>query len=611
MTAPSIQKTSEVRVAAVSHIGASIKRTLLEDRCRAETITTAGGLEMTLGVVADGIGGENAGERAAELTVNAIVEHCTHSVGRDIPSMLEEAMTVANQQVFADARRSRRKMNMGSTAAVAAIVNDHLYIANVGDSRIYLIRGKRVLRLTMDHTWENEILRSGKLTAEEVARHPRKDEIVRSIGYDAILNVDLGLWLQGGKEDEAEARAAQGFPLKPGDQVVICSDGLTKTRHDLPSAHYVEEHELAHLIVGRSPKQAADLLVKRALDRKVDDNVSVIILAVPGGLRIPRAFLPAFGVAASALLLVVAGVWLLPKLINPADGPSAGPTIPPLPSGVSFVSELEGRAEVVSPGGGRRPLHAEDLIASGEGVYVVVYGSDSYARLGLADGNIVYIGPDTQVELMAIADGIDTQQTILVIERGVILVACEAGGMSTLLVRSPAGTAARSKVAVMGLIFSPDDQRFDVDCFSGLCEVVDDISGELGDVLDGGQHLWVSMAGEISPPDPTRNQLYAFGGYGGGLVLTPTVVLATSTSASMPATPTRTPLGPLFVPPSATRTSPPPRDTSTPKPTPTMTVTRTPVPTNTPIPTKTSVPTATRTPKKTRTDTPVPEPTED
>ena len=318
----------------------------------------------------------------------------------------------------------------------------------------------------------------------------------------------------------------------------------------------------------------------------MDDNVSVIILAVPGGLRIPRMFLPAFGVAASALLLVVAGVWLLPRLINPDDVPSVGPDIPALPSGVSFVSELEGRAEVVNPGGGRRPLHAEDLVASGEGVYVVVYGSDSYARLGLADGNIVYIGPDTQVELMAIADGIDTQQTILVIERGVVLVACEAGGMSTLLVRSPEGAAARSKVAVMGLIFSPDDQRFDVDCFSGLCEVVDDISGELGDVLDGGQHLWVSMAGEISPPDPTRNQLYAFGGYGGGLVLTPTVVLATSTSASMPATPTRTPLGPLFVPPSATRTSPPPRDTEIHQPPPIPTATQAPVPTDTPIPPK-------------------------
>ena len=610
MAAPT-QTARDVRVASVSHIGASAKRTLLEDRCRVEAITTAGGIEMTLGVVADGIGGENAGERAAEITVNAIVEHCAHSVGRDIPLMLEEAMAVANQQVFTDARRSRRKMNMGSTAAAAAIVGNQLYVANVGDSRIYLIRGKRVLRLTMDHTWENEILRSGKLTADEVARHPRKDEIVRSIGYDAVLNVDLGLWLNGGNEDEATARAAQGFPLKPGDQVVICSDGLTKTRHDHPSAHYVEEHELANLTAGRSPKQAADLLVKRALDRNVDDNVSVVILAVPGGLRMPRTLLPAFGVATGILLLVAAGVWLLPKRINPADGPSVGPTIPPLPSGVSYVSELEGRAEVVSPGGGRRSLHAEDLIASGEGVYIAVYGSDSYARLGLADGTIVYIGPDTQVELMAIADGIDTHQTILVIERGLILVARDAGVVSTLLVRSPAGKAARSKVAVMGLIFSPDDQRFDVDCFSGLCEVVDDVSGELGDVLDGGQHIWVNVEGEISPPDATRNQLYAFGGYGGGLVLTPTLALATSTSASMPATPTRTQLGPLFIPPSATHTPRPPRDTSTPKPTSTRTVTRTPVPTNTPIPTKTSVPTATRTPKRSPTNTIVPPPTDD
>ena len=584
MTASSTQTVGEVRVAAVSHIGASTRRTLLEDRCRVESITTAGGLVMTLGVVADGIGGENAGERAAEITVNAVIEHCTHSVGRNIPSILEGAMKVANQQVFTDARRSRRKMNMGSTAAVAAIVDNHLYVANVGDSRIYLIRGKQVLRLTMDHTWENEILRSGKLTAEEVARHPRKDEIVRSIGYDAVLNVDLGMWLQGGKEDKAEARAAQGLPLKPGDRVVICSDGLTKARHDHPLEHYVEEREFANLTVGRSPKQAADLLVKRALDRKVDDNVSVVVLAVPGGLRMPRTLLPAFGVAASALLLVIAGVWLLLRLMGSTADPSTRSTIPPLQSGFSFVSELEGRAEVMSPGGGRRPLQAEDLVASGEGVRIVVYGADSYARLGLADGNIVYIGPDTQIEMLAIADGIDTKNTILVIEEGVVLVTSDSDTMTTMIVRSQGGTVARSKSAIMGLIFSPDEQRFDLDCFSGLCEVIDEISGGLGHVLEGGQHIWVNTAGEFSLPDATRNQLYAFGGYGGGLVLTPTVALATSTSASMPATPTRTQLGPLFVPPSATRTSPPPRDTEIPQPPPIPTATQAPVPTDTPIP---------------------------
>ena len=148
---------------------------------------------MALGIVADGIGGENAGERAAEVTVNAIYKYCLNSEETDIPQMLERALKVANERVFADARKSRRKQNMGSTAAVAAIVDQKLYVGNVGDSQIYLIRGRSAHRLTIDHTWENEVKRSGKLSPEEIAKHPRRDEIVRSIGYDALLNVDLGV----------------------------------------------------------------------------------------------------------------------------------------------------------------------------------------------------------------------------------------------------------------------------------------------------------------------------------------------------------------------------------------------------------------------------------
>ena len=144
---------------------------------------------------------------------------------------------------------------MGSTAAVAVIVEERLYVANVGDSRVYLVRGGKAIPLTLDHTWEHETLRSGMLTPEEIARHPRKDEIVRSIGYDADIDVDLGVWIRGGQESESEAISAQGMQLQPGDRVIICSDGLIKTRHDHPSAHYIEDRELVGLTKGRSPER--------------------------------------------------------------------------------------------------------------------------------------------------------------------------------------------------------------------------------------------------------------------------------------------------------------------------------------------------------------------
>jgi protein phosphatase len=229
-----------VLTSALSNIGASPRRTLLEDRARGENIRTASGLEIALGVVADGIGGENAGERAAEITVSTIFEHCAGSAERDVPRLLREALIEANRRVFVDARGSRRKLNMGSTAAVAAVCGGRLYVANVGDSRIYLVRDGTAIRLTVDHTWEEEVVRTGRLSPAEAARHPRREEIVRSIGFDRAIEVDLGLWLRAGEESAADAIRAQGLPLRPGDRIVVCSDGLTKTRHDSPEAHYVE-----------------------------------------------------------------------------------------------------------------------------------------------------------------------------------------------------------------------------------------------------------------------------------------------------------------------------------------------------------------------------------
>lgn len=601
MTSASRKTRNVIQHAVLSHIGASPRRVLLEDRCQAETLSTAGGLEMTLGVVADGIGGENAGERAAEVTVNAIIDQCQRSSNQDVPQILEEALKSANERVFADARRSLRKRNMGSTAAVAAIVEDRLYVANVGDSRVYLIRGRKVLQLTVDHTWEYETLRSGKLTPEEIARHPRKDEIVRSVGYDAEVDVDLGVWIKGGQESESEAYSAQGMQLQPGDRVIICSDGLTKTRHDYPSAHYIEDRELVSLTKGRSPEQAAELLVKRALEREADDNVSVVILKIPGGIEVPRVFLPAISAASIAILLLALGVWLLPKFQVSRSEQGISPTIPPLPSGVAFVSNLAGKAEVLSQGGGRQDLKVEDLIASGKGVYVFIHQGESYARLGLADGSILYLGPSTQIEIRTIAEGSSTPETILQLVTGIVLLDRRIDSATSTVVRSPSGAIAKINFGVMGAITSPGDQRLDVDCFEGRCEIFHETYGGEGVRLESDQHLWVNPVGDISPTDSTRNHLYSFGNFCSGLILTPTMTVTASTPFDQQFTPTRTPLGPLFVPPTAVPTTPPPTRTRTPIPTPTNTFTRT--------PTRTPTKTLTRTPTRTLVPTDTSEPT--
>jgi hypothetical protein len=303
-------------------------------------------------------------------------------------------------------------------------------------------------------------------------------------------------------------------------------------------------------------------------------------------------------------------LWLLPKFQMTETDLGTSPTIPPLPSGVAFVSNLVGRAEVLSSGGGRRNLKVEDLIVAGEGVTVIIYEGESYARLGLADGGILYLGPSTQIEIRIIAEASSIPETVLQITNGIILIDRRSVSMTSAVIRSPSGATARVTSGVMGVATLPGDPRMDVDCFEGQCEVLHETYGGEGVRLESGQHVWVSPIGDMSPMDETRNQLYSFGVFCGGLVLTPTVGATDSTPSDQQITPTRTPLGPLFVPPTAAPTTPRPTRTRTPVPTATKTYTRTPTRTPTRTATRTLTRTPTRTSIPTDTSTPVASPTE-
>jgi serine/threonine protein phosphatase PrpC len=590
----------EIRSAARSHIGASPLRTLLEDRSRSETIRTAAGVEMALGVVADGIGGENAGERAAEVTVNTVFEVCSRSMERDIPEMLKDALEEANERVYTESRRSRRKMHMGSTAAIAAIVDGRLYIANVGDSRIYLIHGNSVRQISVDHTWVNEVVRSGRLSEDEAARHPRKEEIVRSIGYEKALDVDLGMWLRGGEEGEDEAQRAQGLPLQKGDRVFICSDGVTKSRHDKPGHHYVEEAEIPRLVEGRTPEQAVEAILKQARSRKVDDNVSAVILEVAGGDYVKQAkpSVRMIVAGASTLLLAVIGIWLVPKWMK--DEPDEVPTLvaAELPAGVAYLSELSGFAEKQMSGSNFTGLQEEEILTSGQGVRIRTLGDEASLRLDLADQSVLYLGPDSQIELRAIADGSSVSETLVVLERGVVLVLKSEESGFDFVVASPIGIQARAVGSMMGVLIETTPQRFHVDCFHGKCSIESLTVFE----LKTGEYLWVSSDGRVGDVDAVRYEVYSFAG---DLLPEPTAVVQI-TAVKVTASPTHT-LGPLFIPPTLTFTPPP---TKTPKPPPTRTPTKiptdTPEPTDAPEPTEPSEPTNAprRSPRPTEEGTP-------
>ncbi len=593
-----IEGENRITFGVATHIGASPQRTLLEDRVRANKIKTREEQTIFLGVVADGIGGENAGERAAEITVNAIFSALERAAGDNIPRLLEEALREANRRVYAEARRSRRKANMGSTAAVAAIVNHKLYLANVGDSRIYLLRGKKATCLTIDHSWENEVVRSGKLSPEEARRHPRKDEITRSIGYQPQLDVDLGVWIKGGQESDASARTRQGMALQPGDRIILCSDGLTKTRHDNWRDHYVAEEEFHKLIRGKSPKQAAQALLQRALSRGVDDNVSVAVLEVSDGKEWLHRAAAIAGLFAALLVVAGAGYWMLANRLNGSSSSAVSPTIPALPKGVAFVSALEGAVEVSSPGGGLRPLELEDIIPVGPGVRVITRGERAFVRLGLADESIVNLGPESQLEINAIADPIAGGDTILILEQGSVLVEIAGTDDFQCIVESLSKAAANAKGSIIGVSYDEQRGEFHLDCFKERCELLFDDKVVLS--LEAGEHAWLTADGTVFGPDIARNDLYAFAGMDEEGLQGP-MVLVGSTSLPLSATPTSTLFGPLFSPPTATPVS---EIKKKPAQAPTKTSTPKPIPTRTRAPTKTSTPKPS--PTRTRAPTPIP-----
>jgi protein phosphatase len=225
-----------------------------------------------LAVVADGIGGHKAGEVAAELAVSYITRHVADSSAKKPTKILEQAIHEASQAIAQHAAEHEGQKGMGSTCACVWVIEQHLYTAYVGDSRIYLLREKQIQRLTVDHTWVQEAFEKGIITKEQMYDHPNQHVIRRHLGGAKIPEVDFRLRVDDSERRE-ESEHNQGFALEAGDIILLCSDGLT----DL-----VWDDEIRDLIVGKHDlTAAAEALVALANQRGGHDNITVVLLSVP------------------------------------------------------------------------------------------------------------------------------------------------------------------------------------------------------------------------------------------------------------------------------------------------------------------------------------------
>jgi protein phosphatase len=261
-----------VHVAALSHAGMSGKDN--EDRYAISSflLSKEDPRPAILAVVADGIGGHLAGEIAAELAVNYITAGVAESNGKKPVKILETAIQNASQSIASHSAGKEDENGMGATCACVWIIENKLYTAYVGDSRIYLLRGKFIQRLTVDHTWVQEAYEKGIITAEQMRDHPNLHVIRRYLGGVRLPEVDFRLRIDDAESNE-ESENNQGFHLEPGDTILLCSDGLT----DL-----VWDDEIQRII--RSKKDmnaAAEALVNLANERGGHDNITVVIMSTP------------------------------------------------------------------------------------------------------------------------------------------------------------------------------------------------------------------------------------------------------------------------------------------------------------------------------------------
>ncbi|MBE5936844.1 MAG: Stp1/IreP family PP2C-type Ser/Thr phosphatase [Lachnospiraceae bacterium] len=240
-----------MRTFSVTDIG--LKRTINQDYvyCNENKI----GNLPCLFVVADGMGGHRAGDKASRVCVDVMCETVSNSEFKTPVSILKEAVLASHKRIIELSESDVEYEGMGTTLVAATIVDDTLYVVNVGDSRLYLLRDS-LSQITEDHSLVEEMVKSGELAKEYARIHPNKNIITRALGIGSTINPDF-------------------FELKigSGDIILMCSDGLTNMVEDA-EIEYIIKRERADL------NQAGMTLLNRANDAGGKDNITVLLAEV-------------------------------------------------------------------------------------------------------------------------------------------------------------------------------------------------------------------------------------------------------------------------------------------------------------------------------------------
>jgi protein phosphatase len=251
--------TLHVRVSAATDVG--LKRSHNEDffaTWRAED-EAAQGRFGTLLVIADGMGGSSAGEVASRLAVETVLRSYRASEGREPLDSLQAALAEANRVVHENSRTHPELRGMGTTCTALVVLGGRTLVAHVGDSRAYALRNGTIRQITRDHSLVAQLVENRQITPEQARIDPRRNLVTRSVGVAPEVEIDA---------------LALDEPLREGDTVLLCTDGLHGLVHD---------DELAVAASGPDLDRACEELVQLARERGGPDNITLILARIQPG----------------------------------------------------------------------------------------------------------------------------------------------------------------------------------------------------------------------------------------------------------------------------------------------------------------------------------------
>ena len=203
-------------------------------------------------IVADGMGGHKAGDYASRFMVEQLVEYMKQQENMGIIPAMESGIQKINRELYEKSMEDERLSGMGTTLVAATVDHDTLYVANIGDSRLYVI-GEQIRQVTKDHSYVEEVVSLGQMERGSEDYQAKKNIITRAVGTKNTLNIDFF-----------------EVTLNPGDTILLCSDGLS---------NMVADEEICRIVTsGGSLRQRTEELVNEANQRGGKDNIAVILI---------------------------------------------------------------------------------------------------------------------------------------------------------------------------------------------------------------------------------------------------------------------------------------------------------------------------------------------